>query len=324
MKRIPIVMLVQAWALVESGAAACIAVPSDRILARDLAPSVALFQALDPETVLGYAPWPGTQRVLTSHDLVLAARSAGLLLPGSPLPSVCIERLVRALSIDDVRAALLEALAIQDHPEIHLEVLGFTNKPLPPGRLVFQLAALNHPAGDNAQTPVVWPGRLIYDERNSLSVWAKVRITVPGEVFVARQNIAPGEVLRAEQIQSTHAAEFPSFSAPHAAAGTVIGKLARRPIRAGQRITAEMLENPRDVRQGETVHVKVIQGAATITLDAVAQSSGTRGDSILVHNPASGKSFRAVIEDRSQVLVVPAPDAARRSPPEPAPVASAQ
>lgn len=86
-----------------------------------------------------------------------------------------------------------------------------------------------------------------------------------------------------------------------------MGKAARRAIPAGQRIVPEALGDPKDVSQGETVHVKVVDGAATITLAAVAQSSGTKGESILVHNPSSGKSFRAVIEARGQVIVVPTP-----------------
>lgn len=291
--------------------AACVAVPSDKILARDLADAVPLFQALDPEAVIGYAPLPGTKRVLSSRDLLLAARGYGLAFsPGDPTPSICIERLVRPLSMDEVRAALLSVFDSWERLKITLEIVGFSNRPLPPGHLVFSLAALNKPTANDVQTPVVWPGKLIYADLSSLSVWAKIRISVDSEVFLAKENIPKGEVIRAEQIATTHVQQFPSSESPRWSASAIVGKVARRAIPAGQRIGPEALEVARDVIQGETVHVTVIDGAATITLDAVAQSSGTRGDSILVHNPSSGKSFRAVIEDRSQVLVVPASQSA--------------
>jgi flagella basal body P-ring formation protein FlgA len=175
---------------------------------------------------------------------------------------------------------------------------------------VFTLAAVNKPPGENAQTPVVWPGKLLYDDQHSISVWAKVRILVDTEMFVAKNDVPKGEAIRAEQIVSTHSPQFPSLKSKPFSSDAIIGKVARRMIPAGQKITPDALEDPKDVIQGETVHVKVVDGAATITLDAVAQSSGNKGETILVHNPASGKNFRARIEDRSQVIVVPAPGSA--------------
>jgi flagella basal body P-ring formation protein FlgA len=292
--------------------AACIGVPSGQILVRDLAASVDLFQALDPEAVIGYSPFPGTQRVLSSQDLLLVARRYGLAFPpGDPIPSVCIERIVRSLSMEEVRAALLAALDIPARSEVSLEILDFSNKPVPPGRLVFQLAALNNPPGFNPQTPVIWPGRLIYGDQHSLSVWAKIRITLEREVFLATEAIRKGEVIRADQITRTLLPQFPWPESPRllsysgSSLSEMIGKVARRAIPIGQKIVPEALENPKDVMQGETVHVRVVNGAATIILDAVAQSSGTRGESIVLHNPFSGKSFRAVIEDRSRAIVTP-------------------
>src|SRR5271154_4871347 len=91
--------------------AACVAVPSDKILARDLSSAIPLFQALDPEAIIGFSPFPGTKRVLSSRDLLLAARSYGLAFPaGEQAPSLCVERIVRSLSIEEVRAALVSAL----------------------------------------------------------------------------------------------------------------------------------------------------------------------------------------------------------------------
>ena len=300
MKTAASLVIVAGWAT-----AGCIAVPSDKILARDLSAAIPLFQALDPDAVIGFSPFPGTERFLSSRELLLTARHYGLAFPAGELaPSVCVQRIVRSLSSEEVRAALLSAL---DIPEGRLEILEFSNKPLPPGRLVFQLAAVNKPPGNDPQTSVIWPGKLMYDDQHSLSIWAKVRISVDREVFLAKETIPKGQVILAEQIATTRIPQFPSPQQPPSSVSGIIGKVARRTIPTGQRISLEALQDPMDVVKGETVHVRVVDGAATITLDAVAQSSGNKGETIVVHNTSSGKSFRAVIEERGRVVVVPTP-----------------
>jgi len=57
------------------------------------------------------------------------------------------------------------------------------------------------------------------------------------------------------------------------------------------------------VFRGETVHVQAIDGGASIRFDAIAQSSGQKGEVIMVHNPSSGRNFRALIEGPEQVAV---------------------
>lgn len=280
--------------------AACITVPSNQILAGDLSKAVPLFQALDANDVIGYAPFPGMVRVLTSRDILLAARHYGLAFPaGQAAPSVCVERTVHYLSIGDLRAAMLSAL---DLPNVKLEILEFINRRIPPGRLEFSRASLNHPAGNNPETPVIWQGRLIYDGNHNLSVWARVRISVKREIVVAEETIPKGTVISSEQVGIAHVLQFPEFETT-LMPSAVAGKMTTRTILAGQAIVPEVLEMPEDVMRGETVHVQAIDGAASIRLDGVAQSSGRKGEVIVVHNPLSGRNFRAVVEGREQAIV---------------------
>jgi flagella basal body P-ring formation protein FlgA len=281
--------------------AACIAVPSSRISARDLSTAVPLFQALDPETMIGFAPFPGTVQVLSSRDVVLTGRRYGLAFPpGEMAPSVCVERIVRHLSIEEVREALLSALDIEG---VQLEVLEFSNQPLPPGQLAFQRTLLNKPPANNPQMPVIWRGKLSYDDQRSLTVWAKVRISVEHEIFLAKETIAKGAVIGADQIASTRIRQFPSLEPSSGLPPVVAGKVARRTLPAGQPIPAEALDNLTDVLRGETVHVQATDGGASIRFDAIAQSSGQRGEIITVHNPWNGRGFRALIEGPKQVIV---------------------
>ncbi len=302
MRTVAIFALFAPFAMVAGLArAACIAVPSGNILARDLSQAIPPFEALDPDVVLSFAPFPGTVRVLSSHDVLLLGRRYGLAFPpGEPAPSVCVERMVRALSPQEVKAALVSALDLAD---ASLEVLEFSNQALPPGRLEFSRAGLNRPPANNPQAPVIWRGRLIYDGQRSLVVWAKVSISVERDLFLAKESIPKGTVIRAEQVVATRVRQFPSLEQSPGLPLVVAGKVARRMLPAGQPIVAEELDRFQDVLRGETVHVQAIDGGASICFDAVAQSSGQKGEIILIHNLSSGRNFRALIEDQGQVVV---------------------
>ncbi len=281
--------------------AACVAVPSSHILARDLSTALPLFQAVDPDTVIGFAPFPGTVRVLSSRDVVLVARRFGLAFPpGETAPSMCVERTVHHFSFEEVTAALLSALGIAD---VRLELLEFSNQALPPGRLEFQRSGLSKPPANNPETPVIWRGKLAYDDERSLVVWAKVRISVDRDIFLAKESIPKGAVIRASQIATTRLRQFPSLELSLGLPFVIVGKVARRTLPAGQAVIAEALEDLEDVLQGELVHVQAIDGGASIRFDAIAQSSGQKGEIITVHNPSSGRNFRGMIEGREQVVV---------------------
>jgi len=81
--------------------------------------------------------------------------------------------------------------------------------------------------------------------------------------------------------------------------------LARRSIQSGDRLVPAMLDDPPEVVKGEKVHVQVTAGLARLSLDAVAQSGGKRGDTILLHNPLSGRNFRALVTDRGEAVAEP-------------------
>jgi flagellar basal body P-ring formation protein FlgA len=287
--------------------AACISVPSDRIVARDLAGAVAIFQGLDPETQVGFAPMPGTQRILAGRELILLAQRHGVVVSaGTIVADLCVQREAHVISKDEMKAALLAALGIAD---ADLELIEFTSQALPPGRLEFQRGALNKPPPSAPESPIIWRGRLIYDGQHSAVVWAKVRITVERQVVIAAEEIPAGTVIRAEQIKSISGRQFP-FSAPSMdSIEQAIGKVTRRSIPAGQRIGSGALEDAKEVTRGEKVHVRVIDGLATLSFEGIAESAGKKGDSILVHNPASGRNFRAVIEEKGKVVVRPSPGA---------------
>ena len=283
--------------------AGCIAVSSSQIAAGDFAGAVAQFGALDPATPIGFAPLPGVQRIFNRRQLVLILQQYGL---GGPsdiaIPDVCVERAVAPITSTQMKAALIAAL---DVAGADIELIDFSRQPLPAGRLEFGRDNLAKPPEAAPNAPVIWRGRLLYDERHSASVWAEVRISVESTCLVAVEDISAGVPIRAGQVRAAVERRFPDWGASPSSPQTVIGKVARRSLPAGQRIVAAMLDDPADVRRGEKIHVSVTQGGTHLSLDAIAQSAGKKGDTILVHNPLSGRNFRAVVTDRGEAVAEP-------------------
>jgi flagella basal body P-ring formation protein FlgA len=279
---------------------ACVRVSADKVVTGDLVDSVPLLRELPPETPVGYAPLPGTVRVVSGRELTLIALRQGVIL--SDPPDVCIARALRVITQAEMQAALEAALGIRD---AKLDLEEFSSQPLPPGRLEFQHSTLSQPPLVAPDSPVIWRGRLVYDEHHSAAVWAKVRITVDRSIFVAAQDIAAGATIRDDEIKAATVSEFPFSAPPLDSHAEIAGKVARHSIRAGQRITAAALEEPKDVVRGDIVQVRVVDGPATLSFDGIAASSGKKGDTILVHNSASGRNFRAVVEEKGKALVRP-------------------
>jgi flagella basal body P-ring formation protein FlgA len=298
-------LLSVAWALARAD---CVPVSSDRILAGTLSDAVPFLRQLNAETPLGFSPLPGTQRIFSPRELALIAESHGLSVTtsGGALPSVCVERAVRPISTEQMNAALLTGLS---RPDADLELVEFSRQPVPDGKLEFKRAGLNRPPLQAPDAAVLWTGRLIYDERRSVMVWAKVKISVYQTLLVAAEDIAAGTVIAAQAITEIHERQFPFVEPSPATRADIIGKRVRRLIPAGQKFSPGSLEQAKDIFTGDQVRVSVIDGSTTLSLDAIAQSSGTRGESILVHNPSSGKNFHAVIEEKGRVTVRSSPGA---------------
>jgi hypothetical protein len=201
---------------------ACVQVSSERIAARDLFEAAPMLAGLAPETIIGYAPLPGAQRVIKGRELEVIARQHGL--ETGPVPDVCVERAVRVIGLDDLRAAMLAALEM---PLADLEIVESSNLRLPEGRLEFQRSALNQPPADTPESPVIWRGRLVYDGRHTAAVWAKVRIRVDRKVVVATENIPAGTSIQAQQINGIQVREFPYPSHWIDSKDEIVGKVAR-------------------------------------------------------------------------------------------------
>ncbi len=275
----------------------CIVVDTDRIYAADLARAHPAFQDVDPGIPIGYAPLPGLKRVFTTAQLQRLLRRHGVDEPGGD--RLCVERETVLLSEPKLREAIEDAAG----PDITLDILDFSRKPVPPGELQFDLSGLRIPLTASPDTPVLWRGRVAYGQRKSVPVWARVRISKPAQQVVAVRDLSAGETIGSADVEVRIADVFPTVDPPIDEIEAVVGATLRRSVRNGAPLHRAELRLPNDVERGQIIRVEVTSGTAYIRFDGRAETAGRRGDRILVENPASRKRFSAVVAGPSHAIV---------------------
>ena len=289
-------MIVAALVAVLAQPAACHAINADRIYGRDLAAAVPLFSALSPDIEIGYSPAPGLQRVFHPAELKHIADTYHL--QGDVQDPVCFSWPTALPSRESILASMNETLKDRT---ARVEFIDQSLTPAPKGRLVFPLSGLS---GFSAE-PVIWRGYVEYGVNHRFAIWARVRVTVKESRVVAGEALASGDSVRANQLH------IESYEGPLSRQDLItdlnqaVGMIARFDIPPGTLLTKNMLDKPKEVERGDTVAVIVETASTRIEAEGVAEQAGRLGAVILVRNAKSGRKFRARIDDKDKVSVVP-------------------
>ena len=271
----------------------CLAVSAgaDRIMLRDLAPAFSALPEEVGETPVAFAPAPGVRRLFGLAELRRVA--ARFHIAGAPEREICFERPVAPLT----PARLLEPMQ-RALPEAHIEILDFSHFPAPEGDLEFPAAGLYQTAGGE-----VWNGRVRYAGGRRFAVWAKVRVRIRSSQVVAISDLPAGHVVTADQLRLESGEIFPTGASPLDSIGEVAGRVLRHSVRAGTPLQPQWLDAATDVARGDTVRVEVNGGRTRLEMQAVAETGGSVGQSILMRNPESKKRFRARIVGKGKVSI---------------------
>ncbi len=277
---------------------ACLMVESDHILARDVAPAIAEFSRIPAEEVIGLAPLPAVRRIMSGGELVRIAARFGLVI-AAPI-DVCFEYPTEILTREKVVENLTRSL---DVPEAEMELIDFSRYPVPHGELSFPRSGLNvHPLLTE-RSIVFWRGKVTYGGMKSVSVWARVRMSVMRERLVAAETIPAGSVVTEQQVRMQPVKQFPLDTQPPVPADAVVGRVAKRTAAAGQVLAATSFALPKEVIRGAEVSVLVKADGTQLSIPALAQSSGAIGETVSLKNPVNGRSFRGVVDGKNRVLV---------------------
>jgi flagella basal body P-ring formation protein FlgA len=276
----------------------CLPVAGDRITVADLARALPAFAAAPATDVLGYAPEPGFHRSFSAADLQRWARRYDLS-ESRFTAGACFERTAAPLTEAAVLEALRLAIAV---PDARVELIEFFRRPVPGGKLEFPRSGLVVSPRWHSGEAVVWKGRVKYGAGRSLPVWARAVIGITAKRVVARRFLPVGQVIAADQVTLEDYERLP-FSPPDPGKiEEVTGRIPRRGIEAGKAVPAAILGEPRVVEKGDRVAVEVRTGAMKLTMDAVSETGGKSGETVVLRNPSSGKRFRARIEGKGRAV----------------------
>ncbi len=106
----------------------------------------------------------------------------------------------------------------------------------------------------------------------------------------------PGDIISEEMIVFMPAGHRSPLGGIVTGKESVVGKMARRTLLAGQPIPQNALRDPFVIRQGKTVSLIFQSGNISITGIAVALESGSAGEIIGARNPDSGMTVHGVVQ----------------------------
>ncbi len=287
------------------GAASCIGVDGNQIVAGDVAKIDPAFASLSPDLPFSYAPMPGSRRIIPASEIAKWGATAGVEARDSD--SICFERLSRSLSSADVTAAIKQAFPKIDF--VQIDVLEVCKCSAPSGVLKFSPEGASAPPPGHADVPVIWRGEIIPESGPAYPVWARVRVLAKSVGVRARQSLRTRDVLKAEALEQVELIDSPLRLRQPDCPANYVGKIVNRDIRAGAYLDPSFITPPPDVSRGSTVTVEVVNGATRLELKARAETAGSAGDTVLVTNPSGLRRFRAVVTGPGLVQIALSPSA---------------
>jgi flagella basal body P-ring formation protein FlgA len=276
---------------------ACHPITADWIYGRDLVAAAPSLAGLPPELPVSFSPVPGLERIFHPAELRRLAEAHHL--SGARISeNICFAWPLAPLTRERITAAIEHTLAGR-HPRI--EAVDWSLASIPAGELVFPLAGLSA----LSDKPVIWKAYVAYAGNRRFSTWANVRVAIREPHLVSTVALRVGDSISAAEVK-TETYEGPLLREKALTASDDLTELrARRNVPAGTTLFESLFETAKDVERNELVTVMIEAGSAHIRTQGVAIWAGRRGDVISVRNPKTGRVYRALIEDKGTVRVVP-------------------
>jgi flagella basal body P-ring formation protein FlgA len=243
-------------------------------------------------TVLGPAPAPGGRLVVEAAQLAAIARANGIAWrPVAGTERAVLERPGRALGREEMLLALRAALRAQGlDEEADLDPQPFA-APMVPERAFVQLAvegAVLDTAGGRFTATLAIMAEGTQTQR--LRIAGRVVPTVP--MLVASRRLAPGEVVRAQDVRLIRVPASRLRPGAAQAPEGVVGQALRRPAAADQPLLLADLAAPAAVERGQTVTMVFEVPGLVLTAQGRAMDAAARGATVAVMNLSS----RTVVE----------------------------
>jgi flagella basal body P-ring formation protein FlgA len=253
---------------------------------------------------VAYAPQPGKRAIFDSRWLTKTAKRHGLAWQAAGIHEyVVVERESQTIKREEIEDAILAALFDQglakdmkvelSNPMMRLHVPSDVKARIEIEDVTYDARTRRFDAG------LVAPAGSPPAQRHRVTGRAYSVIAVP----VLKRPVAPGETvdkrdieivkLRADQVQPDVIVDVENL----------LGKTAKRGLRAGQPALATDVSRPIMVAKGSLVTVTFKAPRMTLTTQGRAVDAGSVGDTIRVTNTQSSKTVEAVVTGAGQALV---------------------
>jgi len=250
------------------------------------------------------APDLGQTGAVASRAVLEAVRPYGLIaVETRGIGEVAVTRMSRVIAIDDIEARIVQALGARYR-------LGKAEDL----KLTFdrELRAIELEASATAELSLA---RVAYDpaarrfdvtfELGSARAWRYTgTATETVEVAVPSRPFARGELIKAADIAIERRAKTEFANEPPALLTDVLGRAARRALRAGQALRMADVMKPELVQRGDMVTLHYEVPGISITMRGKALDSGTEGDSVSVLNEQSKRTVQGLVTSAGHVSMM--------------------
>ncbi|MBI4183084.1 MAG: flagellar basal body P-ring formation protein FlgA [Proteobacteria bacterium] len=256
---------------------------------------------------VGYAPAPGRRAIFDVRWLLSVARSYRIdWRPTSRYDRVIVERASQIVSGREIEEAVRQALAksgLGPDIDVHLSQTQLElhiPKEADPTILVEDLAQ-DEPSGRFSAAVVVSP-----NSPQAVRTRIAGRVSRLVEVPVPAQNVAPGAVIRQDDVRWLKLPAERLTRNVVTDASELIGKAAKRALRADAPVQVADIQRPVLVAKGSLVTIVLTTPSMSLTAQGKALEDGADGDTIPVMNTRSRRVLDAMVAGSGQVRVVPA------------------
>lgn len=299
-------LLLVAAAAEKTALAEPVALKSFALVEGDLVRLGDLFEGLGPkaETAVARAPAPGERVELNSRWLAALARGHGVdWRPASGFERLMVERASHSIGVDRIEEVLRDGLAerglrgetdlMLDNPALQLVLPAEVEPSL-------QLAGLAYDSASGRFTArVVAPARGAAQAQAVVTGRAVPMTSLP----VLQRQVAPGDVIRAQDIGWVRVRADRLARNVVADASGLVGMSPRRPIGLDEPVRSGDLREPVTVPKNSLVVIRLQTARMTLTAQGRALEDGATGAVIRVMNTKSNTVINAVVADAGSVEV---------------------
>jgi flagella basal body P-ring formation protein FlgA len=263
-------------------------------------------QAQLAQVVLGASPLPGLERTITLEQVATRLRQHGfrpeMFDIVAPQKKIVVRREAHRFRAQRaVEAAVQKLRAAEALPDNAQAVCDTPLRDLLLPSDNMQVTT-GEPRALGAGLYLV-PVQVACEGISPVALNVRLRVSQSREVLVARRTIRTGEAIDTESVAIQRLVTDTDDQELLTDPAEVAGKIARRPIAAGQPLRRSAIDEPAVIRRGQNVKLQLKLDGAVVETSAVALQDGKAGARIRVQVTDTRKTLLATVADAETVTV---------------------